>query len=198
MPTVQTRRTAYLGPTFIALLRAFAATLREVFASTGYGLSAHLAELQRDQEIDDADEAALRCKYAHAIFQRNDLERRAAEHGVWFGPQAQAHHRAAILDFLDDPTQPTNLNFKHSTWFMGRNAAGRSDASMTHPVNQAAFQIAYGDHRRRGCPSDWYTAERAGWGPADWQHHEANERRRFETVMVPQIERHRSKPHPTP
>ena len=45
------------------------------------------------------------------------MEKRARAHGIAFSVTAQAHHRAAVLDYLDNPGAPTLIAHKHLTWF---------------------------------------------------------------------------------
>jgi hypothetical protein len=61
-------------------------------------------------------ESLILAKYPDALLHRKSLEERAAAHGVRFSSSARAHHRAAILDHLDNPDAPTPVNYVHLTW----------------------------------------------------------------------------------
>lgn len=63
-----------------------------------------------------AQEAAIRARYAQAELDWPALEARAAAHGIAFSSTAEAHHRAAILDYLDHPGAPTLISHKHMSW----------------------------------------------------------------------------------
>lgn len=156
------------------LLSALLLAMQETLLLCHRANRAQRRRIENDLNLAEAAELAIRAKYANAVLQWNDLERRAAAHGVWFSPTAEAHHRSAILDYVDDPRQPTHLTAMHATWFMGCGRDGRSTVAMTHAVNQAAFQIAARDLFRRGHSSEWYTRERAAWGTAEWHRYEAD------------------------
>ena len=51
-----------------------------------------------------------------AMLDWNALEARARYHGITFSVTAQAHHRAAVLDYLDNPDAPTLISGKHLSW----------------------------------------------------------------------------------
>ena len=179
--------TEAIETTLIALMHAFASALHEIFRPTGYGSAAYKAQLAREQELLDASEAALRRKHGNAIFQRNDIERRAAEHGIVFSLHAEPHHRAAILDFLDDPRKPTHLHGMHATWFHARGDNGRSITSLAHPANRAAFEITRRCIVRHGYESAYYTAEKSNWTGDQWLDFERAERARRMDPLRPQI-----------
>lgn len=62
-------------------------------------------------------EDAIRNRYSRATLDWNQLEKRARAHGIAFSVTAQAHHRAAVLDYLDNPGAATLIAHKHLTWF---------------------------------------------------------------------------------
>ncbi len=62
-------------------------------------------------------EDAIRNRYPRAALDWNRLQKRARAHGIAFSVTAQAHHRAAVLDYLDNPGAPTVIAHKHLTWF---------------------------------------------------------------------------------
>lgn len=109
--------------------RAFFAAIIDWFRRSGsqirhFQLAArHVAErnnlltyLQYFALANEEQESAIRQRYPHAILDWNLLEKRARAHGIRFSPTAQAHHRAAILDYLDNPDAPTLIAHKHLTW----------------------------------------------------------------------------------
>ena len=65
----------------------------------------------------EEEEAAIRNRYPRAALDWNLLEKRARVHGIVFSVTAQAHHRSAVLDYLDNPGAPTVIAHKHLTWF---------------------------------------------------------------------------------
>ena len=65
----------------------------------------------------EEQEDAIRNRYSRATLDWNQLEKRARAHGIAFSVTAQAHHRAAVLDYLDNPGAPTLIAHKHLTWF---------------------------------------------------------------------------------
>ena len=92
------------------LLQIFARAMRQAFGRR-VGMPA-----QADADAQIKTEAELQARFASAVHQRLELERRAQAHGITFALIAQPHHRAALLDFLDNPTAPTLLNYMHMTW----------------------------------------------------------------------------------
>lgn len=76
-----------------------------------------LAYLKYFALANEEQEAAIRQRYPRAMLDWNLLEKRAKAHGIKFSPTAQAHHRAAVLDYLDNPGAPTLIAHKHLTWF---------------------------------------------------------------------------------
>jgi hypothetical protein len=149
--------------------------------------------LAAEQREEDAADDELQRRYPNAIFQTRELERRAAEHGVKFAPFAHPHHRAAILDFLDNPHVSLPLTPRHATWVCAVDRDGTQNSSMAHPVNQAQFMITYRFVRSHGLQDDYYTSERAGWTTAQWLEHEHAERE----IMKAAAERARTtgRPH---
>ncbi len=65
----------------------------------------------------EEQEDAIRKRYPRATLDWNQLENRARVHGIAFSVTAQAHHRAAVLDYLDNPGAATLIAHKHLTWF---------------------------------------------------------------------------------
>lgn len=134
-----------------------------------------LALMEAEAREEQAAEAALQQRYPNAILKWNEMERRARRHGIKFPPAAQAHHRAAILEFLDNPDAPTYLTPMHATWFYAIDSNGRPVGSITHPANLAQFQIIYRYAATHGWKSDHFTAERAQWSVQQWRDHERKE-----------------------
>lgn len=135
-----------------------------------------LALLEAEAREERAAEAALQQRYPNAILKWNEMKRRAQQHGIKFLPAAQAHHRAAILEFLDNPDAATYLTPMHATWFCAIDPNGRPAGSITHPANLAQFQIIYRYAARHSWTSDHYTAERAQWSVQQWRDYERKER----------------------
>jgi hypothetical protein len=67
--------------------------------------------------VNDEQEEAISRRYPRAVLDWNQLEKRARAHGIVFSVTAQAHHRAAVLDYLDHPNAATLIAHKHLTWF---------------------------------------------------------------------------------
>ena len=132
--------------------------------------------LAAEQREDEERERELRRRYPDAIFRTREFEERARQHGIKFCPLAQPHHRAAILEFLDNPGAPKLLSSMHATWFQAIDADGRFDGSMAHPVNQAQFQITYLYAQSHGWQTNYWTSERAQWSVAQWLDHEQEQR----------------------
>jgi hypothetical protein len=135
-----------------------------------------------------ADEAALKEKYRNAIFNWNEIEARAKKHAVYFSPSCEGHHRAAILDFLDNPQMPTRLNSMHMTWFYGANTKGELAHSCTHAVDRKKYEWLarhWNAYPLSGNPKDdrsvhWlreeFSLHRVGWTSDQWRQHEAEKR----------------------
>ena len=62
-----------------------------------------LAYLRYMALANEEQEDAIRNRYPRATLDWNQLEKRARAHGIAFSVTAQAHHRAAVLDYLDNP-----------------------------------------------------------------------------------------------
>ena len=75
-----------------------------------------LAYLRYRALANEEQEDAIRKRYPRAVLDWNQLEKRARAHGVVFSVTAQAHHRAAVLDYLDNPGASTLIAHKHLTW----------------------------------------------------------------------------------
>jgi len=133
-------------------------------------------ELDRDYRIDQAHEEALRQRYPDAIFHQDEFDARATQHRIRFSPFARPHHRAAVLDYLDNPAAPTHLTAMHATWFQALDENGEVTFTKAHPVNRAQFMITYRDAIRRGYQLEDYRAERANWTTEQWLNHERQER----------------------
>ncbi len=129
-------------------------------------------EYQQEQKHEDA----LRRCYATANFQQAELDVRAAQHRIKFSPTTLPHHRAAVLDFLDDPTAPTHLTPMHAMQFQALDEDDKVTLTMAHPANLAAFLITSRYAARYGWQSEHYTAERAKWSVAQWLDYESQER----------------------
>jgi hypothetical protein len=76
-----------------------------------------LAYLRYWALANDEQEAAIRNLYPRAELDWNKLEKRARAHSIAFSVTAHAHHRAAVLDYLDNPGASTLIAHKHLTWF---------------------------------------------------------------------------------
>ena len=76
-----------------------------------------LAYLRYRALANEEQEDAIRKRYPRAVLDWNQLEKRARAHGIAFSVTAQAHHRAAVLDYLDNPGASTLIAHKHLTWF---------------------------------------------------------------------------------
>ena len=121
---------------------------------------------QQDAAIDDDQDAALRNRYAHATLQWNKLAGPARRHGVAFSLTAEAHHRAAVLDLLDDLDAPTLLVHRHLTWVQPIDEDGYPDNSPTHPAARAIYRF-----NSQRYPS-LYPPERNTWSAEQWRQHE--------------------------
>jgi hypothetical protein len=76
-----------------------------------------LAYLRYMALANEQQDDAIRSLYPRATLDWNQLEKRARAHGITFSVTAQAHHRAAVLDYLDNPSASTLIAHKHLTWF---------------------------------------------------------------------------------
>ena len=108
---------------FVAALRAGLGTsgpIRSWFqtaANEAAERDSLLAYLRYMALANEEQEDAIRNRYSRATLDWNQLEKRARAHGIAFSVTAQAHHRAAVLDYLDNPGAPTLISHKHLTWF---------------------------------------------------------------------------------
>jgi hypothetical protein len=76
-----------------------------------------LAYLRYMALANEEQEDSIRKRYPRAELNWNQLEKRARAHGIAFSVTAQTHHRAAVLDYLDNPGVATVITHKHLTWF---------------------------------------------------------------------------------
>jgi len=104
------------SPIADAFLAAFGLLRRALGPSNVWAVSEEeAARVQAEFELLERRDRALRDKYASAISQLPELARRAQEHGVAFTAGTAPYKRAAILDFLDNPNTPTDLDITHFT-----------------------------------------------------------------------------------
>ena len=104
------------NPIADAFLAAFGLLRRALGPSNVRVMSEEEARLvQAEFELLERRDRALREKYAFAISRLPELARRAQEHGVAFTLGTAPYRRAAILDFLDNPNAPTDLDITHFT-----------------------------------------------------------------------------------
>ncbi len=82
-------------------------------AANREGLLAYLRYLAL---VNEEQKDAIRRRYPRAMLDWNQLEKRARAHGIAFSVTAQAHHRAAVLDYLDNPGASALIAHKHLTW----------------------------------------------------------------------------------
>lgn len=139
---------------------------------------------QAEWDAHQASEVAIKRRYAHAYFRREELDARAKRHGVDFSFMTSHAHRAAMLDFLDNPNAPTLLNSMHMTWFRGIDANGVPTQSRVHPVNRAIYNWNARDVERmrpRGDPNHDHAVAnlnahfpiiRVDWTAQQWVAHE--------------------------
>jgi len=164
-------------PAILSIISEFAAVMRELvsvlFRSAPSNAQRAKLEAEHQQQY-DAD-AEIRRRYGSAFLNHNELERRAKAHRVDISRCAEDCHKAAILDYLDNPTIQTPLTSMHMTWFNGVNADGSLSHSMTHPVNRAKYHV-----EARDLP-ELYPAERLSWGAAQWGQHEKRQAAEFES-----------------
>ena len=160
----------------VRLFRSLASIIRQTVNAFQGGPAFDPAELDFEHAQEQAHEAALRRRYATAIFYQEVLDVRAAQHRIKFSPRAEPHHREAILDFLDDPSAPTRLTPMHASWFQALDDDGKPTFTMAHPVNRAEFLITQRYATRYGWQLEHYSAERAEWTNDQWLAHERRER----------------------
>jgi len=104
------------NPIAEAFLAAFGLLRRALGPSNVWAMSEEeAARVQAEFELLERRDRALRDKYASAISRLPELARRAQEHGVAFTVGTAPYKRAAILDFLDNPNAPTDLDITHFT-----------------------------------------------------------------------------------
>jgi hypothetical protein len=102
-----------------AALRKFGASRNRFKAAADEAANREslLAYLRYFALANEEQEDAIRQRYPRAMLDWNQLEKRARAHGIAFSVTAQAHHRAAVLDYLDNPGASTLIAHKHLTWF---------------------------------------------------------------------------------
>jgi hypothetical protein len=154
---------------FIAAITGTMKSLRDWFRGAATETVAN-AEREPGPNLDhdstDPHETAIRLRYADAALHWNQLNARARAHGVSFSLTAQAHHRAAILDALDDPFAATLLGHMHLTWVQPVDADGYADNSPTHPAARRLYRL-----KSQKYPAA-YPHERNDWSCAQWLAHE--------------------------
>ncbi len=132
------------------------------------------AELnRREHDEEQAHETAIQEKYRGAVAQWNELEARAKAHGIRFSSTAQAHHRAAILDYLDHPEAPTHVTHCMTTWLSVYDLHGRQvhDGEIDrHPTLRAIYALRSKHH------PGLYPPKRLQW--TDHQHRQYREHER--------------------
>lgn len=139
--------------------------------------------LEAEHRDEQTHEEALRRRY-NANFHQAEIDVRAARHRIKFSLTALPHHRAAVLDFLDDPTAPTHLTPMHASWFQALDEDGKATFTMAHPTNRAAFLITSRYAARYGWQSEHYTTERAKWSPEQWLDFESQERQQLRATRA--------------
>ena len=167
------------------LLQIFARAMRQAFGRR-VGMPA-----QADADAQIKTEAELQARYASAVHQRLELERRAQAHGITFALIARAHHRAALLDFLDNPTALTPLNTMHMTWVSAIDpSTGGTTVSGTHAAIRAIHDWS-AQHFAAMTPRNAHDSpvldrlramtplNRVGWTAEQWRAHEAQETERW-------------------
>jgi hypothetical protein len=171
---------------FIAAITDTMKSLRDWFRGAAIE-TATVAEREPGPNLDhdstDPHETAIRLRYADAALHWNQLNARALAHGVSFSLTAQAHHRAAILDALDDPHAPTLLTHKHLTWAHVVDEDGYADNCPTHPAARALYRL-------RSCQFPaLYPPERNSWNDAQWREHESRQDAEWLAKMSPETRR---------
>lgn len=96
-----------LGPLFRSWFRDTAAEAAHRYL---------IAYLMYRRMLDEQQEDELRRHYPRGSIDAAEIEARARAHGITFSVTAQLHHRAAILDYLDNPGAPTLISSKHLSW----------------------------------------------------------------------------------
>ena len=167
------------------ILAQFFHAVREAFIPAAPDSIEYRRRIREEWDEKETAEAAIKRKYANSLFQTEDIRRRAAEHGVIFSVLATHAHRAAILDFLDNPNAPTPLHAMHMTWFWGATVDGKTTVSRTHPVNRAVYNWnarnfaasrpygnAHADASLHRLRSVHFPLERCSWTTDQWVAHE--------------------------
>lgn len=125
-----------------------------------------LAYLRNMAIANEEQEDAIRNRYSRATLDWNQLEKRARAHGIAFSVTAQAHHRAAVLDALEDPFAPILHNHRHLTFVQPVDEDGYPDSSHSQPAARALYRL-----KSRQYPA-LYPPERNDWTAAEWREHE--------------------------
>lgn len=134
--------------------------------------------LEREHREWLAADAELHRRYPNAMFHERELAERAQAHGVRLSPFDSPHHRAALLDYLDDParTEPLwNVSMAVSIAAINAQALdehGEFTVSMIHPVNRARYKLIGYQFKRSGHQDEYYNDERAGWSLEQWLRYE--------------------------
>lgn len=179
--------TTKTSTTFSAIITQFLLALIETFETLALVDGAERARARAEFEAIAGAEREIQKRYAHALMNHADIRRRSQEHGVWFSPFCSPAEKAAILDFLDNPEQPTLLTALHMTRFMARGDSEFSTvASRTHPVNRAIYNWqahhwasqafsghATSDKELHDLKTVHYPMSRYGWTAEEWADHEA-------------------------
>jgi hypothetical protein len=137
MPQPQTPNS--IIETLIARIYGVFAAMGEVCSKERHVSSKYPQRLREEAEARDEAEATIDAKYWYATFEPGKIEARAKALGVRFLSMATGAHRAAILDFIENPDAPTPLNSMHMTWFSGITPDGEFTLSRTHHVNRAVY-----------------------------------------------------------
>ena len=167
------------------LLQIFARAMRQAFGRPAG------KPTQAEANAQIKTEAELQARYASAVHQRPDLEHRAQAHGITFALIAQPHHRAALLNFLANPTALTPLNYMHMTWVSAIDpSTGGTTVSGTHAAIRAIHDWS-ARHFAAMTPRDAHESSvvdrlrvmtslhRVGWSAEQWRTHEAQEAERW-------------------
>ncbi len=129
-------------------------------------------------EAEKAVERELLCRYPDASSNARLLDARAQGHGVVFSDAALPHHRAAILDHLDNPETPTILTPSQLTWVGAE--PGHPDWEYTHhklALSYARKNVEWADYPRDSSANN--APHNESQGGFDWR----TEIREHEAVM---------------
>jgi hypothetical protein len=118
-----------------------------------------------DHELNNAQGAGVHLWRMDAAVPWNDLNTEAQSNGVAFSIAAKVHHRAALLDALDDPFAPTPLTHRQLTFVQPIDEDGYPDTSPAHPAARALYRL-----KSRQYPA-LYPPERNDWTAAQWREH---------------------------